>query len=309
MLFPSRVAVTLAAAGAIAATAVPTAASARQPTGASVVLHAKRADRALAAFKREVARHHKVRAARFIRAARHETAVAGRQARIVRAAAVQPTQLPEAAGAVTVAGDQYGQLATMISQCIAQVHGMLQQILAQILPSAINMQNQLLAMLNQMLGQIPQASQPQLATAITNVAASGASALPPLQQALTSHALPVDIAGIVASAFNTATTALQAALGTVNSVLPTMPAVAQGPIQQVLSMVTSILNTVIGQIGSFVPGAGGSSSGSSTSGGLAGGITGIVGGVLSQVQSLLGNLFGNLFGGFGFGSPTVVVNN
>jgi phage-related protein len=164
-------------------------------------------------------------------------------------------------------------------------------------------------MLNQMLGQIPQASQPQLATAITNVAASGASALPPLQQALTSHALPVDIAGIVASAFNTATTALQAALGTVNSVLPTMPAVAQGPIQQVLSMVTSILNTVIGQIGSFVPGAGGSSSGSSASGGLAGGITGIVGGVLSQVQSLLGNLFGNLFGGFGFGSPTVVVNN
>ena len=303
MPFPSRVAVTLAAAGALAATALPATASARQPTGASVVLHAKRADRALSSFKREVARHHKVRAARFIRVARHETALAGRQARMVRTQAVQPTQLPDAAGAVTVAGDQYGQLATMISECIAQVHGMLQQLLAQILPSAINMQNQLLAMLNQMLGQIPSGSQPQLATAITNVAASGASALPPLHQALSTNALPVDIAGIVSAAFNTATTAIQAALGTVNAILPTMPTVAQGPIQSVLGMVTSILNTVLGQ---FTPGSGGTSGGTPTSGGLAGGITGIVGGVLNQIQSLLGSLFGNLFGGFGFGAPTVV---
>jgi hypothetical protein len=302
MPFPSRVVVTLAAAGALAATALPATASARQPTGASVVLHAARADRALASFKREVARHHKVRAARFIRVARHETAIAGRQARIVRTQAVQPAQLPEAAGAVTVAGDQYGQLATMISQCIAQVHGMLQQILAQILPSAINMQNQLLAMLNQMLGQIPQGSQPQLATAITNVAASGASALPPLHQALATNALPVDIAGIVSSAFGMATQAIQAALGTVNQILPNMPTVAQGPIQQVLGMVTSILNTVLGQ---FTPGSGGSGTPSS-GGGLAGGITGLVGGVLNQIQGLLGSLFGNLFGGFGFGAPTVV---
>src|SRR5437773_881351 len=154
MLFPRRVAVTLVAVGSLAATALPAAASARQPTSASVALHATRADRALTAFKREVARHHKVRAARLIRSARHETAIAGRQARIVRTAAVQPTQLPDAAGAVALAGDQYGQMAAMISQFIAQVHGMLQQTLAQILPSAITMQNQLLAMLNQMLGQI-----------------------------------------------------------------------------------------------------------------------------------------------------------
>jgi hypothetical protein len=81
-----------------------------------------------------------------------------------------------------------------------------------------------------------------------------------------------------------------------------MPSVAQGPIQSVLGMVTSILNTVLGQ---FTPGSGGTSGGT-PSGGLAGGITGIVGGVLNQIQSLLGSLFGNLFGGFGFGAPTVV---
>jgi phage-related protein len=214
-----------------------------------------------------------------------------------------------AAGADALAGDQYGQLAAIISQFVAQVNGMLQQRLAQILPSVVNMQNQLLAMLNQMLGQVPSGAQPQLATAITTVAATGAAALAPMQQAIASGSLPVNIAGIVSGALNAATTALQGAIGNVQAFLPAMPGPAQGMVQQVLSMVTGIINSVIGQIGSFTGGTGGTPS-TPTPGGLAGGITGMVSGVLGQVQNLLGGLFGNFLGflpgNFGFGATTVV---
>jgi len=295
MTTPRRFAVTLAAVGALASTAAPVASAHSHASAAAVAAHAKRADHAMTALRRSVRAHHNRQARLHLRTARHELAVAARQARLLRAAADTPAQTVDAAGAVALATGEYTDLVALVSQLVDQVQGSIQQALASALPGSVNASGQLLDILNQLLPLVPDAVRPQLAAAIAQLTADGTTALSPMQNALAGGTLPVDIAQIVSTAMQAVTSALDTAMNQIAAIVPTLPAMAQGPVQSALSLVQGVLNMVTGQIGSFLPG--GSSSPGSGTGDLAGGILGQMSGLISQL--LGGILPGGGLSGFG----------
>jgi hypothetical protein len=292
--------VSLAAVAALAV-AAPAASAHKAPSAAGVAAHAKKADRYMASFKRHVAKKHPRTALKRLRVARTETSLAAREARSLRHAAVSPTQLTNAAGALALSTDQYAQLMAMITGLIDEVRGIVRDALAEIVPAVINAHNQLLGMLTQMLPMIPAPAQGSAATAITQVATTGTAALAPMQEALAGGVLLVAVAAILNTAFQAVSGALTMALDSVEAIIPALPAVAAGPVSQVLTLVTGILTSVIGRIGAVGTGA-------TVPTGLAGGITGIVNGVMGSMNNLLGSLFGSLLrgyfpaGSFGYGA-------
>jgi hypothetical protein len=296
MTTPRRLAVTLAAAGALASAAAPAASAHSHASSASVAVHSKRADRAIASLKRAVRTHHSRQARLRLAKARHEVAVAARLARSLSAAADTPAETVDAAGAVALATGQYTDLIAAVSELVDQVHGAVQQALAAALPPSVNATGQLLDLLNQLLAVVPENVKPHLAAAIAQLTADGTSVLSPMQTALTGGDLPVDIAQIVTTAIQSVTTALDTAMGQIAAIVPTLPAIAQGPVQAALNLVQGVLNMVMGQVGSFLPGG---SSGPSGSSGPGSGAGDIAGGIFGQVNGLISQLLGGLLGGGG----------
>ena len=105
--------------------------------------------------------------------------------------------------------------------------------------------------------------------------------------------------GVISSALQTATAAVQTALGEIEKMIPSLPAMAQQPLQMALSIVTGVIDTVTNTLASFLSPASGDDT---QSGGLLGSL---ISGPLGIVQNLLGGflgregIFGGLLGGDG----------
>jgi hypothetical protein len=298
MSISRRIAVGLAAAGAIAVTGAP-AASAHSPSAKGVSAHAKKAHVAMKRVAVAVDRHNSRSARKHLAVARRQAAVAAREARALRAAADTPAEYTTAAGALGLATDTYTDLLTMISGLIDEVSGIVQSSLAKALPATVNGHTKLLDMLNGVVALLPEQYQDEAAAFIAQLTAATADPLGTLTGLLGAGGLPVDIASIVTTAVQTATEAVQMALSHIEALLPSLPAIAQGPIRMALTMVTDIMDMVTGTLGNFLPGAGaGTGSGAPQAGGLLGGL---ISGPMSMVQNLLGGVLGGngggLFGG------------
>lgn len=289
MSISRRLAVGLAAAGAIAVTGAP-AASAHSPSVKGVSAHAQQAQKAMKRVAVAVDRHNSRAARKHLLTARRQAAVAAREARALRSAADSPAEITTAAGAVGLATDTYNDLLAMISDLIDEAKGIVQEALATAIPATVNGQARLLEILNRMVALLPAEYQAQATAVIAQLTAAMAGPIGSLTGILGSAGLPVDVAGIVQTALQTATGAVQMALAQVEAFLPSLPATAQGPVRMALTMVTDIMEMVTGTLGSLLPGAGtATNSGPAQTAGL---LDGLISGPLGMVQGLLGSLLG-----------------
>jgi hypothetical protein len=285
MSISRRLAIGLAAAGAIAVTGAP-AASAHSPSVKGVSAHAKKAHVAMKRVAVAVDRHNSRVARKHLLTARRQAAAAAREARALRATADTPGEITTAAGAIGLATDTYNDLMVMISDLIDEAKGIVQEALAKAIPATVNGQSKLLELLNGMVALLPEEYQAQATAFIAQLTVAMADPIGSLTGILGSAGLPVDVAGIVQTALQTATGAVQMALAQVEALLPSLPAIAQGPVRMALTMVSDIMDMVTGTLGSLLPGAG------AATGSGAPQLGGLISGPLSAVQGLLGSLLG-----------------
>ena len=286
------VAVMAALATLVAVPATASAAPGKAPTKAAVQANVDKATKAVKRVKRYARLGDDKAVARHLKIARSQSAAASRTARrMVNRADTQSENL-KAAQALTMAGTQYDDLAEAITAIVDQVEGKTQtQVAKSIVPTLAGKQK-IIDVLNQILPQVPVAAQPIIASIIAGLSAGDANEVANLDSALQTGGLPLNVSAIVTQALGTATAMIDEAFGMIQSLLPMLPAAVQGPLAQVLNMVSSVVGT-IGSAGSA------GSTGSTGSTPVAG-----VGGIMTTVTGLLNNLLGGLLGGGGLGPST-----
>lgn len=299
MSITRRLAIGLAAAGALATAGAPVASAHDTPSVKGVSAHAKSAQKSMKRVTKAVNRHQSSAARRHLAAARRQAALASREARALHAAADTTGELTAAAGALGLATDTYTDLLTMISTVIDQVRGVVQDVLAAAILPSVNGQTRLLEILNGLVAHLPEAYQDEAAALVAQLTAATTDPLGALTGLLGEEGLPFDVASIVSTALQTATAAVQTALGGIEKIIPSLPAMAQQPLRMALTLVTDVIGTVTETLASFLSPA---SRGATQSGGLLGSL---ISGPLGMVQNLLGGflgregLFGGLLGGGG----------
>ncbi len=232
-------------------------------------------------------------ALRALKASRHQAASATRLSRrlVVQGATVRAAR---AAKAAALAYD--ANLAAYAATLPAASPAVAKPIAQALVPSMAG-RGQAVAMLGGLMGQVPVAARPGLATAITSITEGAPQDAQSLAGAI--PALPVDIQAIVAQAFAAASAYIDTALTQVEAILPLLPAIAQGPVKAVLGLVTSqiagIQKLITQVLGMVLPAAG--ATGAPAAGGLGGLIPGLGGGfgldkILGLVQGILGGVLG-----------------
>ena len=156
MSITRRLAIGLAAVGAIATAGAPAASAHGTPSAKGVSAHVKSAQKSMKRVTKAVNRHQSSAARRHLAAARRQAALASREARALRNAADTPAELSTAAGALGLATDSYTDLLTMISGVIDEVRGVVQDALAAAIAPSVNGQTKLLEILNGLVVHLPE---------------------------------------------------------------------------------------------------------------------------------------------------------
>ncbi|MCA1679255.1 MAG: hypothetical protein LC777_10085 [Actinobacteria bacterium] len=246
--------------------------------------------------------------ARQLRIARSHSAAASRTSR----AMASGSDSIGAARALTLTGMSYEQLIAAITQLVDHVTGQAQALLARAIKPALADQAQVTAILASLLDDVPASVRPILASIVTALAVGDADEVTNMDAAIRSGELPVNISAIVKQALDMATQYIEMAFSAIKAIVPMLPAAVQGPILQILNLVTStvgtivpsVLRTVTGLIDTILgslPFVGTSAGGgglSSMFGGLLGGVTGGGPSALpGDTGNFLTNLLSSLFGG------------
>ncbi|MDP2712413.1 MAG: hypothetical protein Q8O56_14460 [Solirubrobacteraceae bacterium] len=288
---------------------------------AAVQKNVDKADKAVQHLKRHARLGSQRGVTRQLKIARSQSAAASQKARRMANRATTGNQNVIAAQALTLAGTQYDELIAAVTAIVDQVRGSAQTQVARAIAPSLAGKQRIIEVLNGLLPQVPAQAQPIIASIITVLSAGNATEITNLSSALEGGGLPVNISGIVAQCLEMATALLNDAFGMIQSLVPLLPAAAQGPLAMVLDMVTStvgtivptVLTTVTGLIDTiigslpFVGSASASGGGMFGLGGLLGGLVGggsqsLPGGIGGILDGLLGGLFG---GGSGGGSSPV----
>jgi hypothetical protein len=300
---------TIAALVAVPATASAKSQDSVKPAKPTVQVHVAKAQKAVKRLQRAVRAGKGSVASRELKTARSQTAAAARVARNLASAATTDPQEIAATQALTLAGTQYDALIEAITALVDEIAGQAQALIAQAISPSIAGKQKIIDLLTEMVGKVPAEVQPVLASVIAGLSVGDATEVVNLDNAVDSGTLPVNIGAIVIQALNLATSSIESAFGTVQSLLPMLPTAAQGPLGTILDMVNSTvgrivpstLTTVTGLIDSVLrslPFVGGTSAtGSFGLGGLLDGIVGdgaptVPGGVGTTISDLLGGLLG-----------------
>jgi hypothetical protein len=305
------VAAALATMAAVPATA-PAKAPTKAPTTATVQVSVDKASTAVKRMKRYARLGKSDAVARQLKIARSQSAAASRAARRIAGSAGTEQQNLAAAQALTLAGTQYDQLLEAITAIVDQITGQVQAIVANSIVPSLAGKQKIVELLTQLIDNVPASAQPIIASIITALSVGDANEVVNLDDALDSGTLPTGIAGIVSQCLGLATSMIDQAFGTIQSLIPMLPTAAQGPLSQILDsvigtggIVPGVLQTVTGLIDTILgslPFVGGTSSSAGTGlAGLGGLLGGIVGGGSQDLPgnfgSILDNLLGGLFGG------------
>jgi hypothetical protein len=317
MLQSRRIVVTMATL--VTLVAVPATASAKPKASASasVQVHAVKAKKAIKLLKKAAKADNNAVVISQLRTARSQVATASKLAR--RLAKTDPVG---AAASLTIAGTSYDQLLDAVTAIVDDVSGQAQTALAQSIIPTLAGHQQILSLLTSLLDDVPASVQPLLASIIGSLGVSTSNDIVSMATALAGN-LPVNINALLTQSLGVATSALQSAFATINTIMPMMASTVQGPLSQILASVsqvgstgsilpavlsnTSVLNTVTGLINTVLgslPVVGGGSVGGlpSTLSGLLGGLTSGSGGLLpgnlgNTLNSLLGGLTGHATNG------------
>lgn len=284
-------------------------ATSHDSAAAGVQVHITKAETAVKRLKRAVHNHKSSAAKHELKVARSQTAAAARSARsMARTASTDPQEIA-ASQSLALVGTQYDSLIATITALVDEISGQAQQLIAQAISPSIAGKQSIIDMLTGMLDKVPAEIQPVLASVITALGAGNATPVANLEEATTGGDLPSTISSLLTQCMNMAQQAIQSAFDTIQSILPMLPAVAQGPLSSILGMVSgtvgeivpSVLPTITGLIDSvlgslpFVTQT--ATAGLGMFGNLLGGLVGpatenVPGGIGSMISNLLGGLFG-----------------
>lgn len=305
---------TLAVLVAAPATASAANSTSKAPSSTNVQVHVDKATKAVKRMQRYARLGNSKAVAKQLKIARSQSAAASKMARQMANTAAPGTQSVAAAQALTLAGTQYDLLVESITAIVDQITGQVQALVANAIGPSLAGKQKIIEVLTQLLDQVPAEAKPMIASIIAALSVGDANELLNMDQALNSGALPFDVAGIVSSALSMATGIIDQAFAIVQSIVPLLPTAVQGPLMQILNMVTSVVGTIIPSVLGTVTGlidtilgslpfVGGTSSSTGGMFGLGGLLDGILGGGSGALPGGIGGMLDSLLGGlFGGGS-------
>ena len=288
--------------------AVPSTASARSTGGsAAVQAHVVKAKKAVKLMNRAAKARSSVGVARHLRTARSQNAAAARKARAMAAG----SDSVAAARALTLSGASYEQFIAAITRLVDQVRGHAQLLLARATKPSLADQAKVIRTLASLLDDVPQSVRPILASIVAALSVGDADEVTNMDAAIQGGDLPANVAAIVTQALAMATQMIEMAFSAIKSIVPMLPTAAQGPLMQILNLVTGTVGTIVPTVLQMVTGLIDTILGSlpfvgtsAAGGGLAGMFGGLLAGVTDGGQSalpgdtgnFLSNLLGKLFG-------------
>ena len=286
MKLATRVAMVIATAALVLPAAASAQASHTKASTADVSRHVKQAHRALKRVQ-AWAGSDAAFAKRALIQNRHETAAASRAAKQLRGNGAPAA----AASALSQVARQYDQNFGAYGQLLDGVAGNLQSALAQALQPALNGRQQALTALQQVIGQLPADQRlvpSQLIASITNATPSQVGDLAGL---LGADGLSQQLQQLISQALATASGLVESGIAQLQSLIPTLPAGAQGILNQALGLVTGQLHDMLGllqQVLGVIP---------TTVSGVANVVTSQLNQVMGIIQQVLGGGLGGLLGG------------
>jgi len=296
------------------ATASAAKSTSKVPSTAKVQVYVDKAEKAVKRMNRYARLGNSKAVAKQLKIARSHSAAASRMSRKMAARATTDRQEIAAAQALTLAGTQYDQLVEAVTAIVDQITGQVQALVANAIAPSLAGKQKIVEVLTQLLDEVPAQVQPMIASIIAALSVGDANEVVNLNSALESGSLPSSIAGIVTSALTMATGIMDQAFGIVQSIVPMLPAAVQGPLMQILNMVTSTVGTIVPSVLATVTGlidtilgslpfVGGTSSSTGGMFGLGGLLDGILGGGSGDLPGGIGGMLDSLLGGlFGGGS-------
>ena len=286
--------------------------SSKVASAAGVQAHVDKATTAVKRMKRYARLGDSKAVAKQLKIARSQSAAASRMARTMASTAVSDTQEVAAAKSLTLAGIEYDQLVETITAIVDQVAGQVQVLVANAIAPTLAGKEKIVEILTQLLNEVPAEVQPMIASIIAGLSVGDATEVTNLDDALDGGSLPGSIAGIVSQCLAMATSIIDDAFGIVQGIVPMLPTAVQGPLMEILNMVTSTVGTIVPNVLSTVTGlidtilgslpfVGGTSATSGGMFGLGGLLDGLLGGGSQSLPgnfgSILDGLLGGLFGG------------
>lgn len=298
----------------------------------SVSAHSQKADKALTRMHNAINAGNQRAAVKQLKAARSESAIASKYARRM-AKGASGQQAVDASKSLTIAAGTYDELLEQLAALVDKASGQVQALIAQALNPSLAGREKLVAMLTSMLDRVPAEAKPILASVIAALSAGDSDEVTELGGALATPGLPIDIKGLVQTAFDTANAAITAGFDTVKSLIPMLPPMVAGPLTSVINLVqstvgtivpsvldlcTGIIDTVLGSLpfvgtagagfglGGLLSGILGPQKPAGDSGAAAGGAGGL-GGLTSILNGLLGSVTSGVSGGLN--SITGLLNN
>ncbi len=244
---PLTLLVLIAALAAVA----PATASAGTSSPARVTTQVAKSDVALARLQRAVNSGRTRVARRQLLLARRHAATASQAARRLLRSADTPAETALAAGPLALAAAQYDELVAAVAALVDEVTGKLQTLVAQALPASLAGREQLLALLNSIVDDVPEALRPTITAVIAALSGGAAPEVGSLTEALGTGNLPSAIGDIVQKALALAQTAVTHALDLVKGLLPQLPEAGQNPLGGLLTNITGLVG---GMLPSFLDG-------------------------------------------------------
>ena len=219
----------------------------------SVNAHVKAADQALDRVAELVGDNDQAAAA--VAFARNRVEMRRAQAEAVR---VKGRDTAAGARALRAVAAQNDVNAETFAGLIEDASGAAQLAVAKGASASVKGRDTALAQLTSLSGRLPAAARPGIARAITAVTGDGQQDIETLKRALESPDVPAEVKPWIEFAIAQITAGLGTATSQLESLLPQLPAAAQGPVQSALDRVNGILGMVTGILqGIFGGGAAG----------------------------------------------------
>lgn len=306
----------LAAVGAaLTVMAAPAAAEAHStPSPNSVRAHVNSANQALARVTQLVGVGDQATAAIQLAENRLHTSAAAREARRVQRSARGTRGARRAISAYRLIATQQNRNIEAYAAMVDDVQARLQEQAARLITTGLQGREQALAVLTQLVQRLPEPARAPVARVIQMLSSDGQDELGAIFGVLaTSTELPPNVQELLGKALDLATSALGTGLSRLEELVALLPEPARAPVQQAIgqvqttiTMVTSLLEGLLGDLPA-VPGAG-TGGGLPDVGSLLPGLGDVLpglGGILPDLNGLLGGLIpGGIPGGSTGGGDT-----
>ena len=277
------------AAGALVASlaAVPAAAEAKPATASKVRAEVRAADKSLDRVVSLVRRNRDSAASKQLSKYRRQLRSADRQLKKLRPSATGVTGAKSYGSAARSVGVISNECVDSLTGIVDEAAGNPQEAIARAITSCLAARERVLDTLTALIDQVPVEARPYLAKVIAMLSSDGRDEVANLTGVLDNPGLPTDVASILTTALEMATAAIDDAMTRLQGILDVVPPEVRPMIESTLTMVTGILDSVMGMVTDLLTGLfGGTPTGGGTDTGGLGGLPG-----LNLLQGIFGQGF------------------